>query len=163
MTQEKSALRHPHQPQGVSEATRKPRKNERPAIWTYSEEDFKAIGEHLYYFAPANAAPPPYRTQREVIAIIDIADDGTLAGVELVYKMPPPPVAALTPLPAEGLSRPLIVAAPKMLAALQKITGVLRSDLETHLGEKIATQIREAIADATNAVVQSSRLTKAGD
>ena len=36
-------------------------------------------------------APPPYTKQREVRAIIDIADDGTLAGVELIDGMPPPP------------------------------------------------------------------------
>jgi hypothetical protein len=38
-----------------------------------------------------NAAAGPYRRQREVRAIIDIADDGTLAGVELIDRMPPPP------------------------------------------------------------------------
>jgi hypothetical protein len=44
-----------------------------------------------YYFAPTGRAPPPYKTQRQVTAILDIAADGTLAGVELVMgKLPPP-------------------------------------------------------------------------
>ena len=63
----------------------------RPATWTYDAKAFEAIGDHLYYFAPANAAPPPYRKQIHVTAIVDVADDGTLAGVELIDLMPPPP------------------------------------------------------------------------
>jgi hypothetical protein len=43
-----------------------------------------------YYFAPGNRTPPPYR-QRHVTAILDIASDGTLAGVELVIGELPPP------------------------------------------------------------------------
>jgi hypothetical protein len=61
----------------------------RDAYWTH--DDSSGIG-HLYYFAPTGRCPPPYKTQREVRAIIDIADDGTLAGVELVDDMPPPPL-----------------------------------------------------------------------
>src|SRR5690606_10526444 len=45
----------------------------------------------LYYFAPEHRTPGPYAVQREVSAIIDIAHDGTLAGVELIDDMPPPP------------------------------------------------------------------------
>lgn len=48
-----------------------------------------AVGP-LYYFRPSERRPGPYRKQRQVMAIIDIADDGTLAGVELVENMPPP-------------------------------------------------------------------------
>jgi hypothetical protein len=62
----------------------------RPAYWTCDSDDPEANG-YLYYFAPLNAAAGPYRRQREVRAIIDIADDGTLAGVELIDRMPPPP------------------------------------------------------------------------
>lgn len=62
----------------------------RPAYWTHDDEAVKDVG-HLYYFAPAVRRPPPYIRQAEVRAIIDIADDGTLAGVELIYDMPPPP------------------------------------------------------------------------
>ena len=58
----------------------------RPAYWTH---DYEA--GHLYYFAPSNRTPGPYLTQRRVTAIIDIASDGTLAGVELIDAMPPPP------------------------------------------------------------------------
>lgn len=64
----------------------------RSAYWTYDTEAAKDIGEHLYYFAPTNRAPPPYKTQRRVTAIIDIAADGTLAGVELIDGMPAPPL-----------------------------------------------------------------------
>jgi len=64
------------------------------AFWTYDLATFETIGEHLYYFAPADRAPPPYKTQRHVRAVIDIAEDGTLAGVELIDDMPPPPAGA---------------------------------------------------------------------
>lgn len=57
------------------------------AYWTYSSDG----GVHCYYFAPSTRVKPPYHEQREVTAIIDIAADGTLAGVELVFDMPPPP------------------------------------------------------------------------
>ena len=64
---------------------------ERPAYWTHDDKVAKDVGHHLYYFAPTTRAAPPYTRQREVRAIIDIADDGTLAGVELIDNMPPPP------------------------------------------------------------------------
>lgn len=65
---------------------------ERPAFWTFDEKSHAEHGMRLYYFRLANAAPGPYRTQRRVEAIIDIAEDGTLAGVEFIGDgMPPPP------------------------------------------------------------------------
>ncbi len=58
----------------------------RSAYWTYDELSV------AYYFAPTDHSPPPYYEQREVTAILDIASDGTLAGVELVWgDLPPPP------------------------------------------------------------------------
>lgn len=63
----------------------------REAYWTHDDKYAENIGGHLYYFAPRGRTPGPYRNQREVRAIIDIADDGTLAGVELIDDMPPPP------------------------------------------------------------------------
>lgn len=54
--------------------------------------DLSEVGP-LYYFAPAVRAAGPYRTQRHVEAIIDIAEDGTLAGVELIDSMPLPPLS----------------------------------------------------------------------
>lgn len=59
-----------------------------PATYTH---DFDKHAGHLYAFRPVGAAPGPYTKQRHVQAIIDIADDGTLAGVELIDRMPPPP------------------------------------------------------------------------
>jgi hypothetical protein len=59
------------------------KKNE--AFWMY---DSKA---NSYYFAPVHRARPPYKTQRQVSAILDVASDGTLAGVELVMGMVAPP------------------------------------------------------------------------
>ena len=59
----------------------------REAYWTCETSE----GAALYYFAPMERRAPPYRTQREVRAILDIADDGTLAGVELIDDAPPPP------------------------------------------------------------------------
>lgn len=61
--------------------------DKRPAYYTYSNE----LGYKLYYFGCGDRRPPPYLKQREVRAIIDIADDGTLAGVELIDDMPPAP------------------------------------------------------------------------
>lgn len=56
------------------------------AFWTYDGE------AEAYYLAPETRCAPPYREQRHVTAILDIADDGTLAGVELVMgNLPPPP------------------------------------------------------------------------
>ena len=65
----------------------------RDAYWTFDERAERERGMKLYYFAPCNRAAPPYVEQRRVEAIIDIAADGTLAGVELIYNMPPPPKA----------------------------------------------------------------------
>ena len=59
-----------------------------PAYFTVADD---GSNDPLYYFAPGNRRPPPYAVQRRVEAIIDIADDGTLAGVELIEDMPPPP------------------------------------------------------------------------
>lgn len=60
----------------------------RPAYFTYDPKHGGA-----YYFAPSERAPQPYLVQREVTAILDIAADGTLAGVELVFgELPPPPM-----------------------------------------------------------------------
>lgn len=68
----------------------KPKLEARPATFTCDQE----YG-NLYYFAVADRTKPPYLTQRHVNAIVDIASDGTLAGVELIDDMPPPP--AMTP------------------------------------------------------------------
>ncbi len=58
----------------------------RPAYFTYDTD------AEAYYFMPIQRASPPYHHQIEVTAIIDIAADGTLAGVELVSgDLPPPP------------------------------------------------------------------------
>lgn len=58
------------------------------ATGTYQEDpDFKA-----YYFKLDGRMPGPYLKQVTTEAILDIASDGTLAGIELVYgNLPPPP------------------------------------------------------------------------
>lgn len=56
----------------------------------YTHENTSS-GGHLYYIKIDNRSPPPYKRQRRVEAIIDIAEDGTLAGIELIDRMPPPP------------------------------------------------------------------------
>jgi hypothetical protein len=70
------------------------RRGSMAAQFTYDPE-----GE-AYYFAPLGAQPGPYYTQRHVDAILDIAFDGTLAGVELIDRVPPPPCLASQPSPA---------------------------------------------------------------
>lgn len=54
-----------------------------PAWWTYDED------AHAYYFAPTARLDPPYRRQVIVEAILDIANDGTLAGVEIIHQKAP--------------------------------------------------------------------------
>jgi hypothetical protein len=68
---------------------------------TVTHSDEKHAG-HLYYVKIKGRRPPPYTTQREVTAILDIADDGTLAGVELIDRMPPPPADAVPPYKADN-------------------------------------------------------------
>jgi hypothetical protein len=62
------------------------------AYWTHEACD---VAGHLYYFgilgAKGERVRGPYKKQRRVEAIIDVAPDGTLAGVELIDDMPPPP------------------------------------------------------------------------
>jgi hypothetical protein len=65
----------------------------RMATFTCDQSEEAVVGP-LYYFKIIGAPPPPYRVQRHVEAIIDVADDGTLAGVELIDNMPPPPLQA---------------------------------------------------------------------
>lgn len=68
------------------------------AYWTYDPE------AHAYYFAPNARTSPPYKEQRHVTAILDVASDGTLAGVELVMgDLPPPPAASSPPSDGEGV------------------------------------------------------------
>lgn len=62
-------------------------RNWHKAVFTHEADEHAG---HLYYFAPLTTAPGPYLEQRRVTAIIDIASDGTLAGVELIDEMPPP-------------------------------------------------------------------------
>ena len=62
----------------------------RKAYWTV---DTSHTNDPSYYFGMLERSPGPYLKQRVVKAIIDIASDGTLAGVELIDNMPPPPVA----------------------------------------------------------------------
>lgn len=64
------------------------RLEQRNATFTFDEEAYRDTGECLYYFAPLTRSPGMLR-QRRVSAIIDIAPDGTLAGVELIDNMPP--------------------------------------------------------------------------
>ncbi len=57
-----------------------------------THENDEHVG-HLYYVRLKVRHPPPYTTQRRVEAILDIADDGTLAGIELIDEMPPPKIS----------------------------------------------------------------------
>jgi hypothetical protein len=85
--------------------TRKPMEK-RAAYFTFDDQAAETVG-NLYYFAPLDRSPGPYRTQIHVTAIVDIAADGTLAGVELIDGMPPPPnrVTHVEAAPAELLNQ----------------------------------------------------------
>ncbi len=50
----------------------------RPAHYTYGPE------AGAYYLALGDRRDPPYLKQVRVGAILDVADDGTLAGVEII-------------------------------------------------------------------------------
>ena len=62
---------------------------QRSATYTCDETEYG----NLYYFSPGGRRPAPYHRQIEIRAIVDVADDGTLAGVEIIDPLvPPPPV-----------------------------------------------------------------------
>lgn len=64
------------------------------AIITHEHHE---IAGHSYYVKVKGRLPPPYTEQRRVQAVLDIASDGTLAGIEFISEMPPPPVDAMKP------------------------------------------------------------------
>ena len=64
------------------------RRELRKAWFTFDDDTAREFGENLWYFGLPDRTPGPL-TQRHVSAIIDIAPDGTLAGVELIENMPP--------------------------------------------------------------------------
>jgi len=115
----------------------------RDGWWTHDDEAAMDVG-HLYYFAPANRAPPPYKKQIQVRAIIDVADDGTLAGVELIDDMPPPPqdaseVAATLSSPEReaairGLAMALAEVEAWMIAAIRDIEVALAAARAHNIG-----------------------------
>lgn len=43
----------------------------------------------LYYVTISGRTPGPYKNHRRVDAILDIASDGSLAGIQLIDNMPP--------------------------------------------------------------------------
>jgi hypothetical protein len=62
----------------------------RGATFTYDGD-----GTDAYYFAPVARTKPPYLRQMHVDATVDVASDGSLAGVELILaNVPPPPTMA---------------------------------------------------------------------
>jgi hypothetical protein len=66
--------------------TRTKRPKRQRAHFTYDES------ANTYYFAPNDRAPPTFEENRSVMALIDTADDGTLADIQLVLDdLPPPP------------------------------------------------------------------------
>ena len=48
-------------------------------------------GAGAYYFEPAERADGPYERQMHVVAIVDVAQDGTLAGIEIIDPEMPLP------------------------------------------------------------------------
>lgn len=62
-----------------------------PAIWSY---DYEA---EAWYVRIEPRRKPPYIRQIHVEAIIDVADDGSLAGIEIIDDKCPPPFDAIVP------------------------------------------------------------------
>lgn len=65
--------------------------SELPEMRAYYTHEDSVLTGHLYYFAPSWRHPGPYTRQIETTAIVDVAADGTLAGVELLDVGLPPP------------------------------------------------------------------------
>lgn len=65
--------------------------------------DLGAHGVHgpLYYIALDGREQGPYLRQKHVSAILDIAADGTLAGIELIDNMPGAPAGRVLARPLE--------------------------------------------------------------
>lgn len=55
------------------------------AFWTYDPDS------HAYYFRPDGRTAPPYLKQVKVEAVVDIAHDGTFAGIEITDPKAPKP------------------------------------------------------------------------
>ena len=70
------------------------------AFWTYDSE------VRAYYFAPTSRRPSPYRRQIEATVVLDIADDGSLAGIELLAPATVcPPQKGRPRQPMKGIER----------------------------------------------------------
>jgi hypothetical protein len=102
------------------------------AYWTHEECD--AVG-HLYYFGIQKGVRTrgPYTNQRHVKAIVDIAHDGTLAGIELIDNMPPPPPGVSPPVSAvvqtvERRGEHLLVSAPGVAGKLNAMAEAASRD-----------------------------------
>ena len=67
----------------------------RRAVFTFEDGSWRPI----LLLRASRTAGKPYRVQRRVEAIIDIAEDGTLASVELIDRMPPLDASGVPPLP----------------------------------------------------------------
>lgn len=105
----------------------------RPAYYTYDPE------ADAWYFARGDRSPPPYKTQRHVEAIIDVASDGTLAGIELLSLEPIRQPRSST-IPDETVEAMIKAAIDAAVAQPIKVTGTT---------EEVARQSRRNIVTAT--------------
>ncbi len=64
---------------------------ENPATYTFDWTAYLHHGLTLYYIRLGDRKPPPYLKQVHVSAILDVASDGTLAGIEIIDYSPLPP------------------------------------------------------------------------
>lgn len=106
----------------------------------FATEYLAAGSIEVYYFRASVSRDFPRPTQRHVNAILDIADDGTLAGVELIDNMPPPP---------SNISAAIYVATERedvLSDALRQLAGWVEECGSDHEGRQFAlTEARAAL------------------
>lgn len=80
----------------IAKGLKEPARIHGPAIWTYDNDSHGGA----WYVRIEPRTKPPYRRQIHVEAIIDVAEDGTMAGIEIIDHRAPRPMqlgAAPTP------------------------------------------------------------------
>lgn len=111
--------------------------------WTYDPE------ADAYYFAPLTRAPGPYKTQRQMRAIVDVASDGTMAGIELQPMTGATFEPPATPSPSPGDERD----ARHLIAEAHNLDVKVNDSAAVHaltdLCHRLADHLEEALGTRT--------------
>lgn len=126
---------------------------------TFTHENDEHAG-HLYYIKIAGRTSGPYTNQRHVDAIIDIADDGTLAGVELIDNMPPPPAIESLTAPPDGVTLDADAWAELHRYRAEKGPDEFETWKDAAVAEKVARVAADAALSAERAAREAERAWK---